>query len=351
MKIEEFRNLVLSRFESDKKITEDLNSLKTHKEFLDYLFEDIGEYLENNIVTPEELINYLSPIELFHYGFLTPDNNPIDFTDLVTINGKKWYNHNEDYGIINEDDDKFFEYKDRRLKDEDGEVYDTSIRALKIKFDEKRLPKSEELEDLLNYEEQLGYYNGMLCKVFDKKLVFPVYKDVGYMSSLSKSQESYQCLYVSVNEEAYVDDCSGDMLIRCIKTRLKTAKTDSNNKEVPTKTDSEKHVNKIIEKTHQNKKVFERSYSSAIVTISTIIMILAAIFMFIIPIIGLLMLVLSIIMMFSSKNFKITKIVKQAEQFYSDKNYNDALMKLHEAYKIRPRKGIKADINMLISTQ
>lgn len=215
--MDNLKNLILSR--CDNYVAEEIKATKTQKEFLDYLFREIDYYIENNIITPDELISHISPVELFHYGFLTQDNNPIDFTQLVTIDGVKWYNYNEELGVICDDDDTLFEDDDKKLEDEDGEFYETSVRKLRIKFAGKRLPKTEELENLLNHEESLGYYNGTLCKVFDKKLVFPIYEDVGYMSEIRKADEFYQCMYLSIDDSAFVSDSDGKMLIRCVKSR------------------------------------------------------------------------------------------------------------------------------------
>lgn len=82
----------------------------------------------------------------------------------------------------------------------------------------KRLPNKSEFENLLNCKQELGYYNGSFCKIYDKKLVLPFYKHANcYLSNIDKLSNEYLFLSLEPNGSCIIDGCSDSLLIRSIQ--------------------------------------------------------------------------------------------------------------------------------------
>jgi hypothetical protein len=283
MTIEDFKELVYGRCcEVGTKIgkTKGNRLLKknSNNEILSLIFCEIRWYLNNCILDGRELVDTFTPEELLNVGFLTQGNNPIDFSKTVNIGDVSWYNENEPCGII-EDVDDIIVYRDTKLTkkefckrcdekefckgrksncvyginevDYDDDFFTEELLTLNIELPKtKRLPSRNELRSLCSLEQQLGYYNSNLCKVFNKKLVLPICQtailsiEANYLSNIDKMTDEYVFLSLEPDKSRIVYDCRNDILIRCVKT---------NSKLIDSKSNLEKIQPKVIGP--QNKKV------------------------------------------------------------------------------------------------
>lgn len=118
MKIEEFKELLHKKCcEVTTKVAETkgkrLLKKEERDEILNLIFSEIKWYINNDVINGQELVETFTPEELFAVGFLTQENNPIDFSQIVNIDGVNWYNENEPCGIVEEDN--IIVYKDVKL--------------------------------------------------------------------------------------------------------------------------------------------------------------------------------------------------------------------------------------------
>lgn len=288
MTVEEFKKLVRDRcYEQDTKVGKTkgdrLFKQNNNDKILNLIFKEIRWYIPY-IINGKELVDTFVPEELLKAGFLTQENNPIDFSKTVNIRGVNWYNENEPCGII-EDENDIIVYKDVKLTkkefckrcdekvfckgrksnciygiddiDDDDDFFTEDILTLNFNLPKtKRLPNENELRSLCNLEQQLGYYNGCLCKVFEKKLVFPVYEGTyKYLSAIDKKTERYCCIFLKPTHSYIGDGYYSDILIRCVKTNSKLIQSDNSNNidNTPDKVDLE-----LKEKKFKNKNDHDR---------------------------------------------------------------------------------------------
>ena len=271
MKIDDFKELLYKRCcEVGTKVAETKGKqiLKKEKdEIFNLIFSEIGWFINRNVINGKELVEVFTADELFSVGFLTQENNPIDFSKIVSINGVNWFNENEPCGIVNIEDvivekdvqltkkeyhQRCPDYEECRGKedcmgfadlDKDDELFREELPILNIKLPKtKRLPTKSELESLLNCKQNLGYYNDNLCKIYDNKLVLPFHSDVGcYLSYMGKPLYDYAFLTISSDRIGYVSDQGYEQcFIRCVEntTTLKPSSKkiiESPNKQVVSK--------------------------------------------------------------------------------------------------------------------
>lgn len=244
--IDEFKELIYQRCcEVGTKVAETKGKRflsKGREEIFEMIFSEIAWYLDRDIIRGSELVEIYSPDELLSVGFLTQENYRIDFSEIVNIGGINWFNENEPCGVLKTDDivvykevqltkkefhQRCSDYEECRGKedcmgfkdmDKDDETLLEELPTINFKFPKgKRLPNKDEMRVLTKRKENIGYYNGTLCKIYDKKLVLPFLRGVCYLGYDDTPLYEECFLSLTAQRTNYSDFSEGMCFIRCVQ--------------------------------------------------------------------------------------------------------------------------------------